>query len=212
MIASLRGTVLERSPAHGVIECAGVGYFVHVSTQTAAALPAVGEPVTLRTRQVVREDSVQLFGFADADELRLFDLLIGVNGVGPRLALAVLSGLKPQALARAIREEHVAALVTIPGIGRKTAERLVVELRDKLETLTISGLVGSPRDGAALPRNERFEDAVAALVALGYTGPQAADAIRKAAEADDDPSLEDLVRRALARLGKAAVTSAGGIR
>jgi Holliday junction DNA helicase RuvA len=209
MIASLRGVLIEKSPSHAVLECGGVGYLVSVSTHTAAALPGAGEVAALRTRQVVREDSLQLFGFTDAEELRLFDLLIAVNGVGPRLALAVLSGLKPHALARAIREEQVAALVAVPGIGRKTAERLVVELRDKIELFGVPG-PGS-RDGAVLPRNERFEDAVAALLALGYTASQATEALRKVAMAQDDLSLEDLVRRALTRLGKAAVT-AGGIR
>lgn len=210
MIASLRGTLLERSASHAVIECAGVGYLVSVSTHTAAGLPAPGEPVSLRTRQIVREDSLQLFGFADAEELRLFDLLIAVNGVGPRLALAVLSGLKPAALVRAIRDEQVASLVAVPGIGRKTAERLVVELRDKLDPLA-SGALPS-REGAVLPRNERFEDAVAALVVLGYTASQATETVRRVAEAEPDLSLEDLVRRALARLGKAAMTTMGGSR
>jgi Holliday junction DNA helicase RuvA len=185
-----------------VVEAAGVGYLVHVSAHTASSLPAAGDPVFLRTRQVVREDAVMLFGFGDPEELRLFDLLIGVNGVGPKLALAVLSGLRPAALARAIRDEHVAALVAIPGIGRKTAERLVVELRDKLEPLTLPG----PREGAVLPRSQRFEDAVAALVALGYTPAQSQEAIRRVAETTGDLTLEELVRRALARLGKVAVT------
>lgn len=210
MIASLRGAVLEKSGAHCIVECAGVGYLVSVSTHTAAALPAIGEPAFLRTRQVVREDSVQLFGFAEAEEMRLFDLLIGVNGVGPRLALAVLSGLKPHALARAIRDEQVASLVAIPGIGRKTAERLVVELRDKLDPLMPGA--HAAREGAVLPRNERFEDAIAALIVLGYTAPQATEAIRRVAEAEPDLSLEDLVRRALSRLGRAAVISGGGNR
>lgn len=210
MIASLRGVVLEKSGTHCVVECAGVGYAVSVSTHTAAALPATGETAFLRTRQVVREDSVQLFGFSEAEEMRLFDLLIAVNGVGPKLALAVLSGLKPQALTRAIRDEQVASLVAIPGIGRKTAERLVVELRDKLDPLGAGPTAA--REGGVLPRNERFEDAVAALIVLGYTAPQATDAIRRASEAEPDLSLEDLVRRALARLGRTAVTSGGGHR
>ncbi len=212
MIASLCGTLLEKSAAHCVVECGGVGYLVSVSAHTAGALPGVGEMAALRTRQVVREDSLQLFGFADPEELGLFDLLIGVNGVGPRLALAVLSGLKPLALARAIRGEHVATLVAIPGIGRKTAERLVVELRDKLEWLSPPGGSPEPRDGTVLPPHGRFEDGVAALLALGYTAPQATEAIRRVAEAEDDLSLEDLVRRALMRLGKAALTSGGSAR
>ena len=100
MIASLRGTLLERTPGTCVVEAGGVGYLVQVSGHTASGLPAAGQPVFLRTRQVVREDAVQLFGFGDAEELELFDLMIGVSGVGPKLALAVLSGLRPPALRR----------------------------------------------------------------------------------------------------------------
>jgi holliday junction DNA helicase RuvA len=199
MIASLRGTLTESSAGACVIECDGVGYLVQVSAHTAQSLPPVGSETFLRTRQVVREDSVQLFGFADAEELRLFDLLIGVSGVGPKLALAVLSGLRPQALARAIREEQVGALVGIPGIGRKTAERLIVELRDKLETLPVGG-----REAGVLPRSERFDDAVAALQRLGYTATQAQEAVRQAAAGRSDLSTEDLVKRSLSSLGKAA--------
>lgn len=199
MIASLRGTLIEAPPGACVIECDGVGYLVHVSAHTAQSLPPSGREAFLRTRQVVREDSVQLFGFADAEELKLFDLLIGVSGVGPRLALAVLSGLRPSALARAIREEQVGALVGIPGIGRKTAERLIVELRDKLETLP-----GPARETGVLPRSERFDDAVAALIRLGYTSTQSQEAVRQAATSGSNLSSEDLVKRSLATLVKAA--------
>ena len=203
MIASLRGTLLEKGPGACVVESGGVGYMVQVSSHTVASLPAAGQPVFLRTRQVVREDAIQLFGFMDGQELELFDLLIGVSGVGPRLALAVLSGLRPPALRRAIREEQVGLLTGVPGIGRKTAERLVVELRDRLEALPAGA--GSPsRDGGVLPRTELWDDAVAALTGLGYTAAQAREAVRKAAGTEKDPSLEQLVRRALALLGKPA--------
>ncbi len=198
MIASLRGTLLESQAGHCIIECGGVGYLVQISSGTAAMLPDRGREVFLRTRQVVREDALQLFGFAEAEELRLFDLMIAVSGVGPKLALAVLSGLKPAALARAIRSEQVGVLVQVPGIGRKTAERLVVELRDKIDT------AGPAREGAVLPRAERWEDAVAALVRLGYTSPQAQEAVRAAAGDDPELSLEQVVRRALARLSRPA--------
>jgi Holliday junction DNA helicase RuvA len=204
MIASLRGTLLEKTSGACVLEAGGVGYLVQVSSHTAAGLPAEGQPVFLRTRQVVREDAVQLFGFAAADELELFDLMIGVSGVGPRLALAVLSGLRPQALRRAIREEQVGLLTSVPGIGRKTAERLVVELRDKLEGLPGGGGAEAAREAGVLPRSERWNDAVAALTRLGYTATQAQEAVRRAAGAEEDPSLEQLVRRALALLGKPA--------
>lgn len=150
----------------------------------------------------MREDALQLFGFAEAEELRLFDLMIGVSGVGPKLALAVLSGLRAGALARAIREEHLGALVAIPGIGRKTAERLVVELRDKVEAPMLAA-----RESGVLPRSERFDDAVAALGSLGYTATHAEEAVRKVAAEADDLGAEELVRRALARLARPAVTA-----
>lgn len=121
--------------------------------------------------------------------------------MGPRLALALLSGLRPHALARAVREEQVGALIAVPGIGRKTAERLIVELRDKLETP-----IAGPREPGVLRRSERFQDAVAALTRLGYTAVQAQDAVRRADEAGEG-SLEELVRRALALLGKTPVAT-----
>ena len=143
MIASLRGILSDKSAGTCTIEAGGVGYLVFVSAHTWSSLPERGGAVYLRTRQIVREDALQLFGFGDTEELRLFDLLIAVSGVGPRLALALLSGLRPQALARAIRDEQVGALVAVPGIGRKTAERLIVELRDKLETGPGAGAGGA---------------------------------------------------------------------
>ena len=208
MIASLRGLLTEKGAASCVIEAGGVGYLVSISTWTARALPGMSEPAFLWTRQVVREDAVALFGFADREELRLFDLLIGISGVGPKLTLAVLSGLRPDALARAIRSEQLGTLIAIPGIGRKTAERLVVELRDKLEAPP--GPVRAPGEGGpggVLPRAERFEDAVAALTHLGYTASQASEAVRRVASDAEDLSLEDLVRRSLALLGKATATA-----
>jgi Holliday junction DNA helicase RuvA len=197
MIASLRGPLLEKSPAHCVIEAGGVGYLVQISTHTAAALPETGHEAALRTRQVVREDALMLFGFADTDELRLFDLLIGVNGVGPRLALAVLSGLRPQALVRAIRDENVAALVAVPGIGRKTAERLVVELRDRLGKGD-SGATGLTTSSAG-PTNP-VEEAVSALIALGYKPPDASRMVR--AIDSKDLGVEEIIRRALQAAAK----------
>lgn len=207
MIASLRGTLLERGEGWCVIEAGGVGYLVQVSSHTLAALPAPGAEARLRTRQIVREDALLLFGFADPDELRLFDLLIGVSGVGPKLALAALSGLAPAALVRAIREEQVGAIVAVPGIGRKTAERLVVELRDKLDFAPAAATAARGREAGVLPRAGRFDDAVAALVTLGYSATQAQDAVRKAGGDAPDLSLEDIVKRALARLSKPAVLS-----
>jgi Holliday junction DNA helicase RuvA len=178
-----------------------------VSSQTERALPEIGEAVYLHTHQVVREDALQLFGFAELEERMLFELLITVSGVGPKVALAVLSGLEPSALARAIREENLAQLVGIPGVGRKTAERLVVELRDKVELTATARTVPSSGTRAVLPHAERFDDAVAALVTLGYSRAQALDAIKNVAGAED-LSLESLVRQSLARL----VKSPAGVR
>jgi Holliday junction DNA helicase RuvA len=206
MIASVRGVLLERGEGWCVIEAGGVGYHVHVSSQTLASLPSAGDEVRLRTHQVVREDALMLFGFAEAEEMRLFELLIGVSGVGPKLALAALSGLKPAALAKAIRDENLGAIVAVPGIGRKTAERLVVELRDKLDFMPATA--AQPRGGreGVLPRSERYDDAVAALVTLGWTAGQAQDAVRRAAdEAGESATTADLVKRSLARFGRAAV-------
>ena len=209
MIASLRGTLLESGDGWCVIEAGGVGYHVHVSSHTLAALPNEGAEARLRTRQVVREDALLLFGFADATELRLFDLLIGVNGVGPRLALAALSGLAPASLVRAIRDENLGAIVAVPGIGRKTAERLVIELRDKLDFMPVAPAAPAPsakaRGAGVLPRSALHDDAVAALITLGYSAAQAQEAVRRAAGEEPDLSLESLVKRALARLARPAV-------
>jgi len=207
MIASLRGTLALRETGACVVETGGVGYRVHVSSHTAESLPGVGETVFLHTRQIVREDSLSLFGFSDPSEMHLFDLLIGVSGVGPRLAVAVLSGLKPIPLQRAIKEENVGALVAISGVGRKTAERLVVELRDKLDVVGVGAAVATRAKGV-LPRSERFEDAVAALVRLGYTATQAREAVQRATGGEEGLSTEELVLRSLAWLGRPAATSA----
>ena len=199
MIATLRGTLTDRGAGHAIVEAGGVGYLVSVSSFTAAELPPAGSEVFLLVRQVVREDALLLFGFMRAEEQRLFDLLVTVSGVGPKLAMAVLSGLRPDALARAIRDENVGMLVAIPGIGRRTAERLVVELRDRIEA---PPAVAPARDGGILPRAERQRDAVAALTRLGYTAAQAEEALQQVAGGEAD-SLEALVRRALSHLGRA---------
>ena len=149
MIASIRGTLLERGEGFAVVEAGGVGYQVHVTTGTLVSLPAVGGEVRLHTRHIVREDAQLLCGFAERDELKLFDLLIAVNGVGPRIAIAVLSGLSPARFAAAVRDENLGAITAVPGVGRKTAERLVVELRDKL------GFLPAPSTRAGPARRSR---------------------------------------------------------
>lgn len=213
MIASLRGTLLERGDGFAVIEAGGVGYQVQVSTATLVSLPGVGEEVRLHTRHIVREDAQLLFGFGERDELRLFDLLIGVNGVGPRIAIAVLSGLAPAQFARAVRDENIAMITAVNGVGRKTAERLVVELRDKLAFLPMAA--GAPgeqgprgrRQPRVLEKSERYDDAVAALLTLGYTATQAADAVRRVSEDAADAPAEVLVKRALGVLARPALVT-----
>jgi len=215
MIASVRGILIEKRDGVAVVEAAGVGYELQVSTPTLAALPAPGAEVRLHTRHVVREDAQLLFGFLERDELRLFDLLIGVNGVGPRIGIAVLSGLTPERFARAVRDENLAALTAVSGVGRKTAERLVVELRDKLGFLPVGGPATPASEGGA-PRGrrprvfanaERYDDAVAALVTLGYPQAQAADAVRRVAEEAGDAVAEDLVKRALSLLARPSLVT-----
>ena len=217
MIAHVRGTLLEFGDGTAIVEAAGVGYELHVSVATRAALPAPGSEVRLHTRHIVREDAQMLFGFADRDELKLFDLLIGVNGVGPRIAIAVLSGLAPAAFARAVRDENLAALTAVNGVGRKTAERLVVELRDKLAFLPMAAAPATRESGSArgargrassvLPRSERYEDAVAALVTLGYSASQATEAVRRVSEEAGEAVAEDLVKRSLALLSRPALVT-----
>jgi Holliday junction DNA helicase RuvA len=213
VIASIRGTLLERGEGFVVVEAAGVGYQVNVTTGTLVSLPAVGEEVRLHTRHIVREDAQLLFGFAEPDELKLFDLLIAVNGVGPRIAIAVLSGLSPVRFAAAVRDENLGAITSVPGVGRKTAERLVVELRDKLGFLPAmpsgSPTASEPRDKKprVLAKNERHEDAVAALITLGYTAAQATDAVSRVAEEVGEAAAEDLLKRALAKLARPSLAT-----
>lgn len=184
MIARLSGTLLERQPGRIVLDVHGVGYEVQVPVPTFAQLPAVGAALTLLVHTHVREDAMQLYGFATPAEKQLFEKLITVNGVGPRLALAILSGLAPEALGAAIRQGDLARLTAIPGVGRKTAERLVVELRDKLPA-ALETAAAAPLPGAA-------EDVVSAMVNLGYAEALAAKAVARALEAHPEASFDQL--------------------
>jgi len=158
LIASIRGRVLTRGPDHVVVEAAGVGYKVFVPRHPA------GDEVLLHTHQVVREDGQFLFGFETREELALFELIIGVSGVGPRAALAILSVSRPADVAAAIAAGDAATLAKAPGVGKKTAERLIVDLRSKVLRMAIGPMPGEPPDG---------DEAVAALRALGYTVAEA---------------------------------------
>ncbi|MFL5311986.1 MAG: Holliday junction branch migration protein RuvA [Myxococcales bacterium] len=193
MIARLSGTLLEKRGDLAVVDVAGVGYQVHLSLQSVARLPAEGGQVQLRTYTHVREDALQLFGFASEEEERLFLLLIGVSGVGPRLAQTILSGMPAGELAAALTAGEIARLTQISGVGKKTAERLVVELKDKLKS---SGLLGRGAPMAApLPGSGAL---VSALLNLGYkpaTAERTAEAVRRAL--GPAAAVEDQLREAL---------------
>jgi Holliday junction DNA helicase RuvA len=189
-IARLRGTVEERGDDWLIVGVGGVGVLASVPASTADSF-VEGAQAALFTHLHVREDALTLFGFATRDDLRLFEQLIGVSGVGPKVALGLLSALDPAQLATAIASGHVDALRRVPGIGQKTAERIVLELRDKVAAP--EGEVASPQ-----PKKPDYdEELVSALMGLGYTQAEAIDAAGRLAENGDRP-LEDRIREALA--------------
>ena len=192
MIARLRGTVAARTPAGLVLDVGGVGYLVHLSTATLARLPGAGEKVTLRTFTNVRQDAIELFGFATEEEEAVFRALIEVKGVGPRAAQNILSGIEARELAAAVAQGDVARLTKVPGIGKKTAERLVVELREKLAVLARAA---GPNRAAA--GGDAFDQLRQALVNLGYKAPQAEGAVDRLRDGADGKKLDDLLRDAL---------------
>ena len=199
MIGSIRGRLIQKQAPDIVIEAAGVGYEIQVPMTTLFQLPAVGEETFLLTHFVVRDDAQLLYGFIDPTDRLLFRQLIKVSGVGPKLALAILSGMDAVAFARCIERNDLATLVALPGVGKKTAERLIVEMRDRLgdwlATLapsagnaTVRGVVARPQDPAA--------DAESALVSLGYKPPEAARMIQSV-RTEDEQDSETLIRLAL---------------
>lgn len=195
MIARLSGTIAAREGDRIMVETAGgVGYEVLVPRGVLETLPALGQHIALATVLVVREEGWALYGFAGDRDRRVFQRLLGASGVGPRLALALLSGLGTGRLLRALRERDVAVLASVPGIGKKTAERLGVELADKL-----ADLEGGE---APAPRSSATEAALQALVRLGYTVPQADAALRAALVSDGSSDTATLLRRALQRLAQ----------
>lgn len=194
MIARLAGTVLEKRGDGAVLDVEGVGYLVHLSLQSLGRLPPEGSRAQVRTYTHVREDALQLFGFLSVEEEELFHLLIAVSGVGPKLALNILSGMPATELATAILHGEHSRLTKIPGVGKKTAERLVVELKDRIKT---SGLA-SGRSSQPPPAGAYDEALVSALVNLGYrpaAAERTADAVRRAL--GPAASLEEQLREAL---------------
>lgn len=190
MIGQLRGTLLNKQPNELLVDVAGVGYELQVPMSTLFALPDVGQPVTLRTHLLVRDDAHILFGFASVVERKLFRALLKVNGVGAKMALAVLSSMSASEFASCVSAKDVAALTRIPGVGKKTAERLLVEIADRLDGLGLGGSVAPHR-----PAKDAENEAVEALAALGYKEAE----IRKMLNAVDDVDVDSatLIKRAL---------------
>ncbi len=193
MISRLSGILLRKEPPALLVDVGGIGYELEAPMTTFYDLPAVGEKVTLFTHLVVREDAHLLYGFSREAQRRLFRGLLKVNGVGPRVALAVLSGLADDEFVHCVLSEDVARLTQVPGIGRKTAERLIVEMRDKLPPLS-AGSAHTPANTRA-PAKDPVSEAMSVLIALGYKPNEASRAVR--AVPSKDLSAEEIIRQAL---------------
>jgi Holliday junction DNA helicase RuvA len=200
MIGFLRGRVIEKHPDRLLVDVQGVGYDVSVPLSTFYVLPDPGQEISLRIHTHVREDHIGLYGFSTALEQELFERLIGISGIGPKLALAVLSGIEPLDFVRAVRTADIARLTSIPGIGKKTAERIGLELKDKLP---LSVAAGSGTRVLPETTDEQRADLLSALLNLGYqraTAEKAIDAARKAIGAE--ATFEVILRQALRRLAQ----------
>jgi Holliday junction DNA helicase RuvA len=199
LIAYLRGRILEKHPNRVIVDVNGVGYDVAVPLSTFYSLGDAESNVTLRIHTHVREDALSLYGFLTALEQDLFERLIGVSGIGPKVALAVLSGIEPLELMRAIERADIARLTAIPGVGKKTSERIVLELKDRLPRAQVAA-VGA---GAALPESADVrDDVLSALVNLGYHRPLAEKAVASAIKAVGDGGFERTLKQALRELSK----------
>ncbi len=198
MIGRLTGVLARKEPPALLLDVNGVGYELEAPMTTFYDLPAVGEKVTLFTHLVVREDAHLLYGFSRESQRRLFRDLLKINGVGPRVALAVLSGLSEVEFARCVQHEDIARLIQVPGIGRKTAERLVIELRDKLPAAP-EGVAPSEAPATATA-NDPVGEAVSALIALGYKPNEASRAVR--AVPSKGQGAEEIIRQALKAMAR----------
>jgi Holliday junction DNA helicase RuvA len=200
MIGHLRGTLVEKTPSRLIVDVGGVGYEVLVPLSTFYALGEAGAPVTLRTHTHVREDVLALYGFITKLEQDLFERLIAINGVGPKLALAVLSGIEPGELIRAVRQQDVARLTAIPGVGKKTAERIGLELKDRLP---VSLQAVDPAPAASTPEDQLRDDLLSALINLGYQRGAAEKAVEKVLKERPAERFEDALKAVLRALMKA---------
>jgi Holliday junction DNA helicase RuvA len=195
VIAQISGTLAQKIPGEVIVDVAGVGYQVLIPLSVFYQLPEIGAPLSLQIHTHVREDALQLFGFQDFAEKQMFLLLIGVSGIGPKLAVNILSGITAAELKRALREGDQARLVAIPGVGRKLAERLIVELKDRIATLTPV----EPESGRLDGGSQLLLDAVSALVNLGYKRPDAEKMVREVMKRGAQ-SLESVLKESLRHL------------
>src|SRR5277367_6092395 len=196
MIGQVFGTLLEKQPPTLVLKVQGIGYEIDVSLTSFYRLPELGQELTLFTHLVIREDAHHLYGFYTREERLLFRTLLKVNGVGPRLALTILSSISPEDFVRCVVNQETARLVCLPGIGKKTAERLIIEMRDKLKDWSMELNASATLNAVAKQgRNQVLQDAISALVALGYKPQEASRAVAKVDEGS--LSSEELIRRAL---------------
>lgn len=195
MIAHISGTLAQKIPGEAIIDVGGIGYQVFIPLNVFYGLPEIGAAVTLQIYTHVREDALQLFGFQDPAEKQLFLLLLGVSGIGPKLAVNILSGIPTQELSRALKEGDQVRLVAIPGVGRKLAERMIVELKDRFATLAPAGAESAKADGSS----QLLLDAVSALVNLGYKRPEAEKMVREVLKKGDH-SLENVLKETLRRM------------
>ena len=197
MIAHLIGKLIYKSPDHSIVDINGIGYKIFTPLSTYYVLPKTGESVTLHIHTRVREDELKLFGFLTEEEQTIFEKLITINKVGPKLALGILSGMSPKNLLTAIMNNDAARLSTIPGVGKKTAERLTLEMKDKLSDLTFEM---EHQLDAETPEGF-YEDALSALVNLGYKKPQAEKSLKSAYnKIGKSSSLEELIKESLNNL------------
>jgi len=200
MIARIQGILAYKSASHVIVDVNGIGYRIFVPLTTFYELPETGQPVTLNTYTHVKEDALHLFGFHTPDDQSIFQLLISVSGIGPKLALNILSGIPSPEFIRAVTQGNLSRLVSIPGVGKKTAERMVLELRDKCLKIDDGGFVPEGTTGRAVNESMK-EDALSALVNLGYKGAAAKKIVDQvAAKSSGVLSLDFLLKEALKRL------------
>jgi Holliday junction DNA helicase RuvA len=197
MIAFLSGRIIDKHPNRLIVDVHGVGYEVHVPLSTYYEIGEEGAEVSLRVHTHVREDALQLYGFLSVLEKEVFERLIAISGIGPKLAVAVLSGIAPAELVGAIERSDIARLTAIPGVGRKTAERIVLELRDRLHHLVVVSAAGVAE---AAPADRLRDDLVSALLNLGYHRPLAEKAVDSTLTSSDDLTFEHALKRALREL------------